>query len=487
MKTDSFFIAPSFTWNISDRTQANLDIEYQHRDNTMDGGIPPIGNRPAPVPISRQLADPFNNKSIGDRTYVGFNWSHAFNDKWKLNHRISAEFFDEDQNFTFFFKPATATGDIQNNTGRGFSKNMRQQQNYYTTLNLTGKFDTAMLEHTILGGFDYFVVENQGAQTCCRAFPAGNFNIFNPTYQTAESITTLTPNPDRSQEWYGLYFQDQIKFPFNVYGNVGLRYDNATGRNDTKGIITTQEDRVSPRGGLLWRPLNWLSVYGNYSENFGPSNSFFTPKALPPQTAQEWELGAKTEFMDGRISATFAYFDLTKQNLAVTDPTNPNLQRAIGEQESRGYEFEVAGEVLPGWRVIGAYTHLPYAVINKDVGFNGGLGNTGHRMFNTPRNYGSLWNTYEFQYADLRGLKIGGGVIAAGQSQGDNENDYQLPGYATVNLLASYGLNVAGKKLTFQLNANNLLDKTYYPGSNSGYTIGVGSPRTFLGSVKLEF
>jgi iron complex outermembrane receptor protein len=46
---------------------------------------------------------------------------------------------------------------------------------------------------------------------------------------------------------------------------------------------------------------------------------------------------------------------------------------------------------------------------------------------------------------------------------------------------------VAGKKLTFQLNANNLLDKNYYMGSNSGYQVGVGTPRTFLGSVKLEF
>jgi iron complex outermembrane receptor protein len=78
-------------------------------------------------------------------------------------------------------------------------------------------------------------------------------------------------------------------------------------------------------------------------------------------------------------------------------------------------------------------------------------------------------------------------VVASGQSQGDNLNDYQLPGYATVNLLASYGMKVAGKKLTFQLNANNLLDKTYYAGSNSGYQVGIGAPRTFLGSVRLEF
>jgi iron complex outermembrane receptor protein len=232
-------------------------------------------------------------------------------------------------------------------------------------------------------------------------------------------------------------------------------------------------------------------VYGNYSENFGPSNTLFfrgpDQPALPLQTAEEWELGAKTEFFDGRLAARFAYFDLIRKNLSVVDPANPNLARAIGEQESRGYEFEVSGEVLPGWKVIGAYTHMPYANINKDVDFSGGPGDTGNRMFNTPRNFGSLWNTYEFRNAALRGLKLGGGVVAAGPSQGRNQNDFQLPGYATVNLLASYGLNINKTRVTLQLNANNLLDKTYYPGTNTDTRVGIGAPRSFLGSVRLEF
>lgn len=492
VKTDSVFLAPSLTWNISDRTQANLDIEYLHFNDTSDSGIPVVGNRPAPVPRSFQMGDPFNNKTLGNRTAVNFNWSHAFNDNWKFNHRFGAEFFDQEQLFTFFGGRPTAAGDFVNGAGRGFNDGTLQNQQYTTSLNLTGKFDTAMLKHTMLWGFDYFAMDVQSATACCAAYPVGaNFNIYNPTYLTAQPVINFTPSPNRSFDWYSFYFQDQIKFPFNIYGNFGLRYDQATGRNDTRGIITAVDDRVSPRGGLLWKPMEWLSLYGNYSENFGPSNSQYNinplQATLPPQTAQQWELGAKTEFMDGRLSTTFAYFDLTKQNLSVSDPVNPNRQRAIGEQESRGFEFEAAGEILPGWKVIGAYTYLPYAKVNKDVGFDGGLGDTGHRMFGASRNFGSLWNTYEFQNAGLRGLKLGGGVVAAGQSQGTNQNDYQIPGYATVNLLASYSLKVAGKKVTFQLNADNLLDKIYYTGSNTSTRVGVGTPRSFLGSVRLEF
>ena len=503
VSTDDVFFAPSLTWNLSDQTQINMDIAYEHFNDKIDSGIPPMGNRPAPVPINRQVGDPLNNTNRGDRTYVGFNWSHAFNDQWKLAHRFGAEFLDINKgDFTFFFGQPDAEGnlvnldaDFSNGGNRGFNNGLTQQQNYYTTINLTGKFKTTpMLEHTTLWGFDYFVIDNQGSSACCAAYPVGaNFNIFNPTYQTFTNplASAFTPNPDFNQEWYGLYFQDQIKFPFNVYGNVGVRYDNASSTQYlTSGeSVNTNDNHVSPRGGLLWRPINWLSVYGNYSQNFGPSNNLFNSpgqQMLPPTLADEWELGAKTEFFEGRLSATFAYFDLTKNNIAVSDPNNPTLQIASGEQESRGYEFEVAGEILPGWKMLSAYTILDYAKIN--VGFNGGVDDdTGNRLYNAPRNYGSLWNTYEFQDAVFRGLKVGGGVIASGQSQGTNDNTFQLPGYVTLNLMTSYNLNVKGKNLTFQLNANNLLDKTYYSGTNTGSMIGVATPRFFMGSIKLEF
>ena len=499
VKNDDFFIAPSFTWNISDRTQANLDITYEHFNDKSDSGIPPMGNRPAPVPINRQIGDPLNNKNVGDRTYVGANWSHAFNDKWKLIHRFGAEFLDKRTDFTFFFGKPDAAGNLVNvnadfsNGNRGFNNGITHQQNYYTTLNLDGKFNTAMLEHSTLWGFDYFVIDNQGAGACCAAYPEGaNFNIFNPTYQTTTNpgASAFTTNPNFNQEWYGLYVQDQIKFPFNIYGNVGVRYDNATSNQYLDaGTVSTTDDHFSPRGGLLWQPIQWLSVYGNYSENFGVSNSMFNnpnQKILPPQLANQWELGAKAEFFDKRLSTTFAYFDLTKTNVAVADPNDPTLQITTGKQESRGYEFEVAGETLPGLRTIAAYTILDYAKVV--VGYNGGIGDdSGNRLYNTPRNYGSLWNTYDFQNARLHGLKLGGGIIASGANEGTNDNNFQLPGYVTMNLLASYGIKVAGKHVTFQLNANNLLDRHYYSGTNTGSMIGVAAPRMFMGSVKLEF
>ncbi len=485
---ERFFLAPVLRWNISPRTQATFELEYSHFDDAVDPGIPAIGNRPAPVPRERLLGEPLNDRNIGDRVLAGFHWSHAFNENWTLQHRFSAEFlnFDNSSLFHFFPTPDGSDGNIL----RFFNHGPDTRSNRYSTsLNLTGKVSTWALKHTLLFGFDYFRIDDDlRGRNCCQ--PAPPFNIFHPVYLTAAPVLDPALNSDVrfTQSWYGLYLQDQIELPYNLFALAGFRYDNAVGRNNVAKLTTSEDDQVSPRGGLLWRPLPWLSLYGSYTENFGASNSLFNldRKILPPQTAQQWETGIKTEFWDGRLSATVAYFDLTKQNIRVPDPTNPLRSRTIGEAESRGVEFDVAGEILPGWRVIGAYTYMPFAEITKDVGFDGGPGNTGNRLLGAPRNFGSFWNTFEFQGGNLKGLKLGAGVVASGEMQGVPENTFQLPGYAIVNLLASYSMKVGPTKLTAQINVDNLLDETYFPGASFGQ-IHFGAPRTFLGSIRVEF
>lgn len=370
-----------------------------------------------------------------------------------MRNRFSAEFLDEDIRSLFYDRPAP-DGSINR-----FFNNAPEltSERYFTSLDLTGKVSTWALEHTLLFGFDYFRIDDDlPGLNCCQPAPA--FNIFRPVYLPAAPVLDPARSFDISftQSWYGLYFQDQIELPYKLFALGGFRYDNAVGRNNVAELTTAEDDQVSPRGGLLWRPLSWLSLYGSYTENFGASNSLFNldGKILPPQTAQQWETGLKTEFWDGRLSATFSYFDLTKQNIGVPDPLNPFIIRTIGEAESRGVEFDVAGEVLPGWRVIGAYTYMPFAEITKDVGFDGGPGNTGKWLFGAPRNFGSFWNTFEFQSSDMKGLKLGAGVVASGGKQG-KDNVYQLPGYAIVDLLASYSMKMGPTKLTAQLNVDN--------------------------------
>lgn len=63
------------------------------------------------------------------------------------------------------------------------------------------------------------------------------------------------------------------------------------------------DDAFTPRVGLVWQAR--LSIYGNPEESYDSSDgqtASLTP--LPPESAQQWEIGAKAEASEGWPSAT---------------------------------------------------------------------------------------------------------------------------------------------------------------------------------------
>lgn len=487
--SERVFVAPTLAWNISPKTKASLEIEYLHFNDPIDHGIPAIGNRPAPVPRNITVNEPLFNKNVGDRTGVFMNIAHAFNDDWKLEHRFGSEFMDWNT-LGVTFGAAKANGDLTRNF---YALRDQSSQRYFNNLNLTGKFNTGFMKHTMLLSYEHFQLDSDrklGSQSAPAAF-----NVFNPTYMTVGP--TLFPErytPFKlSQSWDGYSIQDQVELPHKVFALGGVRYDDSETQFDINNRMAylSKDSGLSPRGGLLWRPMQWLSLYGSYTENFGASNYInnATGTNLKAQTAQQWEVGTKTEFWDGRFTASVAYFDLTKQNMPVLDPAflDGIHYQAIGEAKSNGIEFESTGEVLPGLKLIGAYAYTPFAKVMKDIGANGSIGAQGKRLPMAPEHSGSLWATYEFQNKELRGLKFGGGVVAAGQRQGDSMNTFQLPGYASLNLMSSYAVKVGSAKVTTQLNVDNLLDKSYFTGSNGQTASFYAAPRTVLGSIRVDY
>ena len=498
----TMFLAPVVQWKISPRTQITAELEYHNINTEPDGMLPALGNRPAPVPISRSLNEPSFSKSTNERFFTGLNWSHEFNNDWKITHRISGEFIHGLGHREIVpFDAAQSDGTVNRflaSVPRG-----SQENRYQSSLNLIGHVDTGTLKHTLLFGYDYlYQIDKYVVAKCCDTDPASNFpiNIFNPVHGLGIPDLSLIPDNGpfgSSRSWHGFYIQDQVKLPFNLHALAGVRYDNAVSHDTVLNEKDGQDHRLSPRVGLVWQSMPWISLYGSYTENFGLQNAFDASRQpLPPQTAKQFEAGVKTEFFNGRLRTTVAYFDLTKQNVAVPVP-GTLFSRAIGEAQTRGVELDVSGEILPGWSVIGSYTYMPFAKITNDVGDDGGgnptPGNTGNRLFNAAKDMGSLWSTYAFQdekVGDLKlyGLKVGAGLSSSGQRQGDTANTFQLPGYIVANAMASYKWRMGMTKMTAQLNVSNLFDTKYYAGTIGGnYFIQPGTPRFFMGSIRMEF
>lgn len=486
VNSDHFFVAPVLQWRISDRTQMTLELDHKNGSSTLDYGVPAIGDRPADLPVGRNLGAAFSEIEV-EETIVGFNWSHAFNENWEVKHL--SNYYDSLENDNVLVS-AGLQADNRTLDRIYFALRDNEVTSYNTNLYLTGKVETFGVKHTVLFGGDYLYLKSESlAIGSSDVIPS--VDIFNPAPFDSVPVRdrSLDFEVGSKQKAFGFSFQDQIELPHNVHFLAGFRYDNAKLESGRATTVETQQDKISPRFGLLWRPVKEVSFYGNYVENFGLPNAFNSVAVngvpLEAETAQQFEAGIKTELLDGRLSATLAWFQLTKQNVSTpnSDPALAALGfiEQTGEAQSEGVELDITGELLPGWKLIANYAYTDTEITKSNDG------NQGNQLLNVPMHAGKIWTTYAFQNKPLEGLKFGGGVTLRGESEGNNENDFQLPGYALFDLMTSYTMNVGKSRVTAQLNAKNLFDKKYFPSSTNRSIITVGTPRSFLGSLRVEF
>ncbi|WP_375479815.1 TonB-dependent siderophore receptor [uncultured Nostoc sp.] len=479
------FIAPTLVWKIDDRTDLGISLEYIDNNRPADFGIPAIGNRIADVPRDRITSEP-SDAVTNEYLNVGYNLEHRFNQNWKLRNAFRYSSYDYDFNVValpFTFDEATGTVD------RFFASQDGHDENYTLQANVVGEFATGSINHTLLFGADY--IHSATNEFTLFDFTPQQLNLFNPVYGVAKpSEDTLPPyggSNTTSNRW-GFYLQDQISLLQNLKLLAGIRYDtiesntvNVPGQVTQLGETTRNDDAFTPRVGILYQPSKAVSLYASYSESFTPNTTnTATGEPLEPQRGKGYEFGVKTEFLNGKLFATLAYFDITKQNVSVTDPNFSLFSIASGEQRSRGVEFDIAGELLPGWKIIASC-----AYIDGEVTADTNPELIGNRLYGIPKHSASLWTTYEIQRGNLQGLGLGVGFNYVGERQGDLTNSFQVDSYLTTNAAIFYRRN----NWRFALNFKNLTDVNYIESVSNlrgGGNI-FGEPFTLVGSISVQF
>jgi len=498
--TDRIFLAPSLTWKPTEADEVNLSFEYNNNAFAIDNGIPTLNgaNRPANIPINRTFHEPGSNAKVEDYL-VDLNWTHRFNADWALRNGFVAKI----QDYQLETVVAPFVQPDNRHVGRFANFTNYDRHSYGAFVDINGHFDTNGIKHDVLVGGDWF----EYAQTGIGSFlPASAMDIFNPTYGNVDFGLQRANRDQRPNnfftgynEWFGIYFQDQITLWDKLHLLAGGRYDwtrNKSGFSnasmvaaaDAQSIVNAE--RFQPRFGILYQPWQWLSLYGNYIESLGSNNGRSSSnQPFKPEIADQFEAGIKTEFFDGRLSSTLAYFHIEKTNILTADLSTPDDifdQVTIGKARSQGIELDMKGQITEALSVIATYAFTDARITaNAD-------GNVGNRLPNVPENSGSLWAKYDFAGTPLNGFSLGSGVYVVGQREGDNENTLQLPGYARWDAMASYQFKLGQSRLTAQLNVNNLLDKPYYKATdtidgNPRGRVTVGEPRTFMGSIRLEY
>lgn len=477
-------LSPTVTWKIDDRTNLNISSEYIDATRPSDFGIPNANGRVVDVPRDRVVNDPsdrVNNKSL----FIGYRLDRQLDDNWQLSNAFrytASEFATDVLALPLGFDPATNTLD------RAFAVQDSQSKNYAFQTNLTGKLKTGEIEHTILTGVDYV---NRNGRVFSRVdLTPRPLDIFNPVYEPKPSKQSIDPfgGDELFASSWGFFVQDQVDLTKNLKLLAGARFDtlalktvNLPGSGVTAGETNINTTAFTPRIGLLYKVADNLSLYGSYSQSFTPNTATTaTGRPLDPQRGGGYDLGIKADLLDKKLFATLAYFDLTKQNVPNTDPNNPLFSIAIGEQRSKGLEFDLSGEISPGLKLIGSY-----AYIDGKVTADSDATNVGKRLSATPEHSASVWTTYEIQQGNLQGLGFGLGFNFIGARFGDSANTYTLDRYITTDAAIFYKRN----DWRFGLNFKNIGDVKYIESSIGNAAAGnnFGAPFTVIGSVGVTF
>ena len=481
---ERFFIAPTLTWRISDQTDLTVSLEYAEDDEPLDFGTVAIGDGIADIPPERVLNDP-DSTVERDSLSVRYTLQHRFSDNWQLRNQFfyASSAFDWSV-VAFPFSLDESTGVLN----RLFANDSEKIDTYSLYTNVQGKFNTGPIDHTLLLGVDLFRAENQRVQRLNPRDPllSSPINIFDPDNldvetPPVESIPITNDNTTTTNQ-LGIYLQDQIDILDNLILVGGLSYDTVDQETtDNLNDVETEQDddALTPRIGIVYQPIEPISLYANYSRSFVPNSvTDADGDPLEPEEGEGFEVGVRGEIIENRLSATLAYFNITKQNVATEDPNDPFASVAVGEQRSRGVDFSLTGEILPGWNVVASYAYIDAEVTedNTDI--------VGNRLSGVPENSASLWTTYEIQSGNLQGLGFGLGFNFVGERQGDLENSYKVDSYFLTNAAVFYRWD----NWRVRLNIDNLFDVNYIetPGDRVRFNE-EGDPFTLRASISYTF
>jgi iron complex outermembrane receptor protein len=480
------FISPSLRWDPSEDTTAMLTYEYFTDNRPMDRGFVSLpdgrGGRYIPnnVPLSRRFGERFEERDSKVHLVEG-SVQHRLTDNWRA---VANVLYRAEDSFDLQTNPlsATAAGLLTRSVSGSFDREVRT---FSANAQLEGNLMTGPLRHQLGIGVDYRNMQ------VTRMFHTGSrtsgFDIFNPVYGLLPGTVSSVGTPyGEERKPLGVYLQDQLSLRDNLKVLLGGRYDDAPGEVVNAGVPTVLDrTKFTPQAGVLFQPTPATSLYASYSEGFNPVTTVDQfGRTFAPQESAQYEVGAKGELFERRLILSSAIYQIEKDNI-VAENALGNLE-LIGQVRSRGAELSATGEPIRGLNFIGSYAYTDTEILTMGQ-------DQGHVLPNVAKHVFRFWTSYEARQGKLAGLGGGIGVDYTADRFGDSSNTWSLGSYKVVDASLWYYLrsNLFGfgpnSQLRFGLNVKNLLDERYFPASGNGNRISIGQPRTFIGSIGVDF
>jgi iron complex outermembrane receptor protein len=540
VSNNAILLSPSLSYIPDENTSLNVEMIYSDAEGNLDRGQPIFGAINGEfdlnsTPITRNVgasSDHYKNKefifmaNFSKRFARDFSFNAQYMkqtwDEDLAEHRVDGTIVDiegnviptlarlryderqqfwETNNFSTYFTYDINKGRVTNKIlvgydatrwerkiGAGFLRARR----YLTVDGGQSNFDPANADN-----FQQIVVDGVTIPRPAAAF----FNLEDPfngarnvnSYNLAE--LSIPANLSTSD---GIYLQNQFKLG-RFSALVNLRYEWF------KDIFDYQADEEEfktsafvPRLGLTYEISNSISAYATYLEGFQPhtntvslsptAEGFFwaaSPSRFDPLESSLTEVGAKGEFLNGKIFANLAIFNITQKNILLGDTYDLETLTTRGEQRSRGFEMDISGYISPNFQLTASYGFADAEIVEDAIEEF-----IGEPIGGAPKHNANFWGRYDFNNNALRGIGVGFGAQYIDErftwyNPTYDTNRVLLPSYTVFDAALYYRPNNTGIQLTLKL--NNLFDETYWLGGLNPSRLGPGAPRNFLLNATYKF
>lgn len=476
-----FSIAPSLAWQLSDDTRFTLYGNYQTDPDAGYYNSFPLGGQTA---VSRRFnpGEPDFDSFRKTQGAIGETLTHRINDVWSVKQ--SYRYLRNNQtvqyvgNDGFNADGTTLKRTAYLNTGSVHAHTLDNQA--------TAAFSTGALSHQATFGVDYQHIDYDH---WFYSSPAPGLNVSNPQY--GQSI----PAPDFlyatslavTLKQLGVYGQDQIDIG-NWSFLLGMREDWAD--NDTKsyktGEVKHQADRAFTwRLGSVYQFDNGIAPFVSYSQSFQPQvGADFDGHAFTPSKGEQYEAGVKFQPKQSNSFITLSLFQLTKSDVATSDPQHQGFNVLTGEVRSRGIEAEAHASLSNHLQLIGSYTYTDITNTESTTATKD------KAPVGIPRNAASLWMDYSLYSGPLAGWQFGAGARYIGGSYGDSANSFTTSSATLVDIALRYDLGQLTPKLSgwsASLNGSNLFDRHYVASCSGTSYCNWGQGRMVLAGLKYQW
>ena len=476
-------IAPTVTLMRSDRTALTFDYEHFHDRRVADRGVTSYHGRPADVPLSTFFGNASDSHARADVDLAGASIEHHVAGFTIRNRTVAGNYDRGYQNYV----PGAATDD-RTRVALSAYNNATARLNVFNQTDVVRTAQTGRVRHTVLAGAEV------GRQRSRNFRSTGYFDntattvlvpFANPATDAPVTYRQSATDADNRVRTHlaALYVQDQAELSRYVQVIGGARFDrfDLQYHNNRSGDTLRRVDHlVSPRAGVVLKPVAAASIYGSYSLSSLPSSGdqFASLTAITQQMKPEqftnYEVGAKWD-ATADLSLTTALYRLDRTNTRATDPADPTRIVQTGSQRTNGFEAGISGTVTRAWKIAGGYAHQNAFVTSATTAARAGA-----QVAQVPHHTFSLWNNYQL----LPKVGAGLGIVHRADMFAAIDDTVTLPGYTRAD--AAVFLSLADRT-RLQINVENVFNREYYVNADSNTNISPGSPRAVRVALSAAF